>query len=746
MESLKVMNVVKVILTFALVLFMGTGEPTIASHPGPIFIIPATFPSSSPTTLTSTFNVLENSVRDRFDVSSNGSFSEGSTDNFTRGDAYDGAFSMRIFNDTFAGSSSFPSLTASTTAGQPCDPNVSQICSEDSNRELVFGPVTTARGLRVTRKVFMPTEAAHGGVGRRLEIFRNPTASPITIDVMIEGNLGSDDDGELILTSSGDLIANAQDTFAVERDKDRSDPFLGFVIDATQGAPSIKQRIGEFILRPDVTDDFRYVWRAVTIPAGGTVILMHFNLIQGTEQEALRDSPAIQNLPLFVLTGLDKDEINNIANFPVATRRFRNVQGLPGAVPGGSLVTLTNLNKPGETQMTTADGDGSFFAAIDAALNDEIEVRANGALVGRFPTEVRDSDGDGISDLEESVPGMDDLVTDPLNADTDGDGLNDGDEIARGTNPLNPDTDQDGLNDGGEVARGTNPLNPDTDQDGLRDGDEVALGTNPLNPDSDADGFTDGVERVAGTDPRNGASIPAGNAGPIFILPATFPGSSPTTITSLPSSLSNSAGDTFEGVSGNGSFSDASTDNSTRTDAYDGAFFLNIFNDTFAGSSSFPSLAVSTTAGQPCDPNVSQICIEDSNRELVFGPVTTMNGLRITRKAFVPTEATHGGVARRLEIIRNPTSSPLTIDVMIQGDLGSDGDGAIISTSSGDLSVDAQDTFAVEQDQDGSDPFLGFVVDAAQGTRSIKERIDEFALQPSGSDDFQYTWRSITIP
>ncbi len=44
--------------------------------------------------------------------------------------------------------------------------------------------------------------------------------------------------------------------------------------------------------------------------------------------------------------------------------------------------------------------------------------------------------------------------------DSDGDGLSDADEAARGTDPANPDSDGDGVNDGLEVANGTDPLNP----------------------------------------------------------------------------------------------------------------------------------------------------------------------------------------------------------------------------------------------------------------------------------------------
>ena len=43
--------------------------------------------------------------------------------------------------------------------------------------------------------------------------------------------------------------------------------------------------------------------------------------------------------------------------------------------------------------------------------------------------------------------------------DSDGDGLSDEVEIARGTNPYSPDSDGDGVPDGQEVAEGTDPLN-----------------------------------------------------------------------------------------------------------------------------------------------------------------------------------------------------------------------------------------------------------------------------------------------
>ena len=55
------------------------------------------------------------------------------------------------------------------------------------------------------------------------------------------------------------------------------------------------------------------------------------------------------------------------------------------------------------------------------------------------------------------------------------------------TDPLDDDSDDDGLSDGTEVDEtGTDPNNPDTDGGGINDGDEVEDGTDPLVPDDDA--------------------------------------------------------------------------------------------------------------------------------------------------------------------------------------------------------------------------------------------------------------------
>ena len=127
---------------------------------------------------------------------------------------------------------------------------------------------------------------------------------------------------------------------------------------------------------------------------------------------------------------------------------------------------------------------------------------------------IADPDGEGkitATDINKFRPDEDPgTVTNPLDADTDRDGVKDGAEDTNGngkfdvgeTDPLNQDTDEDGLKDGQEIFLQTNPTDLDTDDDGLADGleDRNKNGridsdeTSPNNFDTDSDGLSDGLE------------------------------------------------------------------------------------------------------------------------------------------------------------------------------------------------------------------------------------------------------------
>jgi hypothetical protein len=170
----------------------------------------------------------------------------------------------------------------------------------------------------------------------------------------------------------------------------------------------------------------------------------------------------------------------------------------------GFTVALHGWDDDDETAVGVGDYDGTFSGIItedadEVLLGFQQRFLANtsggtGTVVSRdlevvYRVEVNtDRDGDGLGDCDERSAG-----TDVADADTDDDGLTDGDEVnTHGTNPLVADSDDDGLGDGTEVALGTDPLDSDSDDDGLLDDVEVATDSNPLDPDSDDDGILDG--------------------------------------------------------------------------------------------------------------------------------------------------------------------------------------------------------------------------------------------------------------
>jgi alpha-tubulin suppressor-like RCC1 family protein len=113
-------------------------------------------------------------------------------------------------------------------------------------------------------------------------------------------------------------------------------------------------------------------------------------------------------------------------------------------------------------------------------------VRAAGANGGRLGNGTTGS----TSEIE-TVTGL--VLADNtwLTGDADADGLETWREYLRGTDPLNPDTNGNGVLDGVEERSGGDPSNPDSDGDGVMDWLEVQNGTDPFREDTDGDSVTD---------------------------------------------------------------------------------------------------------------------------------------------------------------------------------------------------------------------------------------------------------------
>jgi len=154
---------------------------------------------------------------------------------------------------------------------------------------------------------------------------------------------------------------------------------------------------------------------------------------------------------------------------------------------GGS-VAQSRVDMDGEARPGTApDIGGDQFLDSDAdGLADKWELDKVGNLT-TLTARTQDADSDGLTNEQEYA-----ALTHPTTADTDGDGVSDGNEVSvHGTNPLVTDTDGDDMPDGWEVTHGLSPL--------------VANGFD----DADGDRYPNVFEYAGSSDPSNASSTPA---------------------------------------------------------------------------------------------------------------------------------------------------------------------------------------------------------------------------------------------
>jgi hypothetical protein len=146
-------------------------------------------------------------------------------------------------------------------------------------------------------------------------------------------------------------------------------------------------------------------------------------------------------------------------------------------------------NCPAIANADQADGDFDGYGDLCDACPKDLNKREP-ETCGCGVSDV-DSDDDGTAnciDFDDDNDGLTDIFED----------INQNNIVDAGeTDPNNPDSDNDGLIDGLEVnILGTNPLLADTDGNGTPDGDE----------DNDGDGFTNGEEAQCGSDPGEPSS------------------------------------------------------------------------------------------------------------------------------------------------------------------------------------------------------------------------------------------------
>lgn len=222
---------------------------------------------------------------------------------------------------------------------------------EDGNREIAVRQNGLA-GLNVTRKIYVPTT---GYFSRHLEVLTNPTAAPITVDVLLSSRIYGgrsefcsfqcERTQFLSKTSSGD---NVIDVTGPTPDRWMSfgggfDPFgnsfyhaasVAFVLGgdnapvpaSTATWTNTNPNVSPF-LRPLVTVG----WQAITVQPGQSVALMHFVSLQaGGPDPGSFSSERLVQLPPEALDGLSPEEIAEIRNFVVPANGVSALPALPG--------------------------------------------------------------------------------------------------------------------------------------------------------------------------------------------------------------------------------------------------------------------------------------------------------------------------------------------------------------------------------------------------------------------------------
>jgi hypothetical protein len=190
---------------------------------------------------------------------------------------------------------------------------------------------------------------------------------------------------------------------------------------------------------------------------------------------------------------------SKLARMDAQTKTSVNLESLTKGIT--YVVKIKAYDASGNISGYSPESEINFFSSLDTdndGMPDEWEKKYFSAIDVTDKID-EDTDGDGLSNKEELAMG-----TNPNNPDTDNDGVwddvdphplsnmdNNGNGIADDYESYyeisdpSDDPDKDGLTNLQEYQNRTNPKNPDTDGGGLSDGEEIAKGLNPLSANDD---------------------------------------------------------------------------------------------------------------------------------------------------------------------------------------------------------------------------------------------------------------------
>jgi hypothetical protein len=651
-----------------------------------------------------------------WDIQSDGSIFDGSAD------AYDNMYRLRVGGATFT-----PTTVGATYA---------------SGRGWATGTQSLS-GLTVSRRVYVPVantwwgETTNpAGFARFEDILTNPTAASITVEVEVFGNLGSDVETFYVGTSDGDLAMEASDEWVATDDADAGgDRSLAHVLQGG-GAPSAASAL-------NVSVD-ELTWRfSVTIPAGGTRRLVYFGV------QAINRASA-ENMAEKLRTWTIPDQWENIA--------------------GSELAQVVNWQM--STSFTTSLSVGGFTfdprlesGALDNggsadAYDDMYTVSVNGAAYAApSGTPILRLEGGRLLVMAPVLIGTQ-RVQRMWHVPSEGAG------VARGSVIIHNSTLGGAVNN--VTIAGNLGSDFATQVVSTSSGDTAVTGADSWVVTDDADGaddpslghvFGSGVASASiSTDSLTwtytGFDVPAGDARiwTFFAIQAPnraaarslvdatartgsdFPlstGPFPPVQNSVawaPAWSARSVTFPFtvaHMTSGDGFLYDVALASGALTngltDAYDTMYLLDVGPTTVRYADSF-AVTRSSDSGQSLD---------------LRG--RTVGGLFVRRRYFVPSSG--ASFVRFYNVFGNPSASPVSRDIRMYGDLGSDTATVVTGSSSGDTTFTTADSWFGTDDADAAvDPSLSHVV---RRSGTVVEPIDVASVS---ADNVSWTYQGVSVP